>query len=68
MLDERALSAMDRDQLLRYISALHQAFSHVAGAAAEAQEFVERNGQDAQRSPRRNPMDQLAAAMAGGGR
>ena len=68
MLDERTLSAMDRDQLLRYVAVLHQAFSHVAGAAAEAQAFVDQNGQDAQRSPRRNPMDELAAAMAGGGR
>ena len=68
MLDERTLSAMDRDQLLRYVSVLHQAFSHVAGAAAEAQEYVERTGQDAQRSPRRNPMDQLAAALSGGAR
>ena len=68
MLDDRTLSAMDRDQLLRYVSTLHQAMTHILGAAAEAQEFVQRTGQDAQRSPRRNPMDQLAAALAGGAR
>ena len=68
MLDERTLSRMDRDQLMRYVLVLHQALGHVLGAAGEAQEFVERTGGDAQRSPRANPMDQLVAALAGGAR
>ena len=72
MLNERTLSAMDRDQLVRYISVLHQALGHVLGAASEAQAYVKRTGGEAQRSPSRNPMDpmmeQLARALAGGPR
>ena len=68
MLDERTLSGMNQNQLLRYVSTLHQAIEHILGAAGEAQQFVERNGADAQRSAQRNPMEQLAAALAGNGR
>ncbi len=64
MLDERDLATMDADQLRRYIAVLHQALGHVMGAANEAQSYVERNGGDAQRSSARNPMEQLAAALA----
>ena len=66
MLDERTLSGMDQDQLLRYVAILHGALGHLLGAAGEAQAYVERNAPDARRSPSRNPMDQLAAALAGG--
>lgn len=68
MLDERTLSGMDRDQLLRYVAVLHQALSHVMGAAGEAQAFVERNAPDARRSPSRDPMQELANALGGGAR
>ena len=64
MLPERTLAAMDKDQLLRYVGALHQALGHVLGAAGEAQAYVKRTGGDAQRSPSRNPMEELAAALA----
>ena len=56
MLDERTLSGMDKNQILRYVSVLHEALGHVLGAAGEAQAFVKRNGGEAQRSPSRNPM------------
>ena len=68
MLPERTLAAMDKDQLLRYVAVLHQALGHVLGAAGEAQAYVKRNGDAAQRSPARNPMEELAAALAGGAR
>ena len=68
MLPERTLAAMDRDQLLRYVATLHQALGHVLGAAGEAQAYVQRTGGDAQRSPSRNPMEELAAAPASGAR
>ena len=66
MLAERTLTAMDRDQLLQYVATLHQALGHVLGAAGEAQAYVERTGGDAQRSPSRNPVEELARALAGG--
>ena len=43
MLTERALAAMDRDQLLRYVGTLHEALGHVLGAASEAQKYVQRS-------------------------
>ena len=47
MLDERTLSGMDQDQLLRYVAILHGALGHLLGAAGEAQAYVERNAPDA---------------------
>ena len=61
MLDERDLARMDADQLRRYVGVLHEALGHVLGAANEARTYIERGGGAAQRSPARNPMEQLAA-------
>ena len=66
MLAERTLAAMDKDQLMKYVGVLHEALAHLLGAAGEAQAYVKRTGADAQRSPSRNPVEELARALAGG--